>query len=102
MAESNIRNLIGRKMTKLVKFMGEDVKIFKLTVAEVLTIQEAAKGSEEDDNKGFDVLKTVIRSAVEGASELTDEDFKGFPMDELSKVSNEIMKFSGIGNESGK
>lgn len=97
-----IRSLIGRKMTKDVKFMGESVKISKLSVAEVIEIQNKAKALEGNEAEGFNVLKTVIRSAVDGATELSDEDFDGFPLDELSKLSNEIMKFSGIGQEQGK
>jgi len=99
---SGIRGLVGKKMTKAVKFMGEDVKISKLSVAEVMSIQEHAKDVENDEAAGLALLQTVIRSAVEGADELADEDFLTFPMDELSKLSNEIMKFSGIGNEQGK
>ena len=97
-----IRGLIGRKMTKTVKFMGEDVKISKLSVAEVMTVQEQAKSLETSDTGGFDILRTVIRASVEGASELSDEDFQNFPVDELSKLSNEVMKFSGIGQDQGK
>lgn len=40
--------------------------------------------------------------AVDGGDELSDDDFKEFPMDELSKLSNEIMKFSGIAGDQGK
>jgi len=99
---SGIKSLVGRKMTKSVKFMGEDVKISKLSVSEVMTIQEKAKDIENNDTAGLELLQTVIRSAVEGAEDLADEDFQTFPMDELSKLSNEIMKFSGIGAEAGK
>jgi hypothetical protein len=101
MAEG-IRSLIGRKMTKTVKFMGEDVKISKLSVAEVMDVQEQAKSLEASDTGGFDILRTVIRASVEGASDLSDEDFRNFPVDELSKLSNEVMKFSGIGQDQGK
>ena len=99
---SGIKDLVGKKMTKSVKFMGEDVKISKLSVAEVMDIQNKAKTLEQDDSAGFDVLKTVIKAAVEGGSDLTDQDFENFPMDELSKLSAEIMKFSGIGADAGK
>lgn len=99
---SNIKGLVGKKMTKTVKFIGEDVKITKLSVAEVLDIQDRAKVSNEDQESGFELLKKVIKMSVEGADELTDEDFNTFPMDELSKLSNEIMKFSGIAGEQGK
>ncbi len=97
-----IKGLVGRKMTKKVKFMGEDITISKLSVSEVMDIQVRAKASEADESAGFQILKTVITAAVDGAKELTDADFEAFPMDELSKLSSEVMKFSGIGNDSGK
>lgn len=97
-----IKGLVGRKMHKTIKFMGEDVKISKLSVAEVMDIQEQARGIDKDEAQGFSVLKKVIRSAVEGADALSDEDFDNFPLDELSKLSAEVMKFSGIGQDQGK
>jgi len=102
MATDGMKGLVGRKMTKTVKFMGEDIKIAKLSVAEVMNIQEKAKGIEKDESEGFNILKTVIRASVEESRDLADEDFNNFPLDELSKLSNEIMKFSGIGQEAGK
>lgn len=97
--QMSFKELIGKKMSKPVKFMGSDVSISKLSVAEVMNIQELAKNTVGDEQEGFGILKTVIRSSVEGAADITDEDFSGFPMDELSRLSNEIMKFSGIGQE---
>ena len=99
---AGMKSLVGRKMTKKVKFMGEDVEISKLSVSEVMDIQEKAKAIEKDESEGFNVLKAVIRSAVAGSDDLSDEDFKQFPLDELSKLSNEIMKFSGIAQDQGK
>ena len=96
MAVTGIQALVGRKMTKTVKFMSEDVKICKLSVSEVMEIQEKAKAVNSDDTEGFNLLKFVIKLSTEGASEISDQDFDNFPMDELSKLSNEIMKFSGI------
>lgn len=94
-----IKALVGRKMTKTIPFMGEKVEISKLSVQQVLGIQESAKGVKEDDASGFEVMKEVIRSSVAGGSDLTDDDFSSFPLDELSKLQGEIMKFSGIGAE---
>lgn len=101
MAEG-IKGLIGRKMTKTVKFMSEDVKICKLSVSEVMEVQSLAKKLENNESEGFNVLKTVVRYGVDGGKELDDEAFENFPLDELSKLSSEIMKFSGIGQEQGK
>lgn len=99
---TGIKGLVGQKMTKTVKFMNKDVTISKLTVSEVVEIQERAKAIEANEAEGFNVLKVVIRSAVEGGKDLTDEDFDAFPLDELSKLSNEVMKYSGIGADAGK
>ncbi len=51
---------------------------------------------------GFDLIKHVIQVAVPDAKELSEEDFNTFPMDELSKLSNEIMAFSGLTGDKGK
>jgi hypothetical protein len=92
-----IKALVGQRMTKTVKFLGSDVKISKLSVSEVLDIQNKAKDAEKDENAGLELLKSVVRSAVDGGADLDDSDFDSFPMDELSKLSNEIMKYSGLG-----
>jgi len=99
------KELVGKRMTKSVKFMNEDVKISKLSVDEMMNVQTLAKALETDstdEKSGFNILRTVIRASVEGAADITDDDFKTFPMDELSRLSNEIMKFSGVGAEAGK
>lgn len=100
MAEG-LKSLVGKKMSKEVKFMGTTVTINKLNVSEVLSIQEKAKGIAENDAESFALLRTVISTAVPEAAELSEEDFNNFPLDELSNLSAEIMKYSGLG-EKGK
>ena len=100
---SGIKGMVGRKMTKAVTFMDEKINISKLSVAQVMAIQESAKDVETNDDKSFELLMGIIMSSVEGGEDLSEEDFKNFPLDELSKLSNEIMKFSGIaGDTKGK
>lgn len=99
---TGMQALVGKRISKTVKFMNTDLVINKLTVDEVFEIQVKAKNIEGNEEEGFNVLKHVIKSAADGAKELSDEDFKSFPMDELSKLSNEIMKFSGLGADAGK
>jgi len=98
----SFKSLINKRMTKKVKFMGEDVEISKLTVSEIKEIQALAKENEsatEDDGSEFKLVATIIGFAVADAADLSEEDFNGFPVDELSKLSNEIMKFSGLGGD---
>jgi len=99
----SIKDLVGKRMTKKTKFQGQDVVITKLSVAEVMEIQELAKSAgDDDDNAGIALLKKVISIGVEGGDELDDADFEQFAMDELSSLSNAIMKFSGLGDDSAK
>jgi hypothetical protein len=105
MAETTFKGLVGRKMSKTVKFMGEDIKVNKLSVQQVLEIQDLANDASTTANStvGFDLLKKVIRMSAEGSDGLSDEEFSAFPMDELNKLSTEIMRFSGIeGDSKGK
>lgn len=96
------RALLGKAITKKVKFMDTDVTIKKLSVAEVTDIQNKAKDLEKNESEGFNVLKAVIKASCPEAEALSDDDFNSFPLDELSKLSNAIMSYSGIGGDQGK
>jgi hypothetical protein len=94
-----MKHLVGKVITKKVPFMGDEVEVRKMSVSEVMQIQElvkkANKSKAEDSQLGL--LRDVIRLAVIGADEITDEDFNTFPIGELSELSNEILGFSGLG-----
>mgnify|MGYP003571979164 CR=1 FL=1 len=94
-----LSSFVGKKQKKDVAFMGDKVTIYKLNVTQVMEIQDMAKGAGEDEDANFNLLKAVIRMATVGAAEMSDEDFDSFAIDDLSKLSGEIMKFSGIGAE---
>lgn len=93
-----MKHLIGKAITKKVKFMGEDVTVRKLSVSQVLEIQEKSKAAADNDQSSLGLLQYVIACAVDGAQDLSEEDFSSFPVDELSKLSNEVLSFSGLGN----
>ena len=100
-----IARLVGKRQSKEVDFLDEKVTITKMLLSEVKAVQAKAKrpeGEAADEESGLDVLKLLIRTAVEGGDQLTDEDFEQFPMDELSALSNEIMRFAGVAVEQGK
>lgn len=92
-----MKHLIGKTLSKKVKFLGEELTIKKLTVAQVLAIQEMTKNTEDKDNS-MDILGFVVKGSVEGAEDLTGEDIEQFPLEELSRLSNDILEFSGLGN----
>jgi hypothetical protein len=97
---ASITQAVGKRATKDVDFNGVKVTISKLTVAEVMDIQRTSESADESTT-GLSVLRKIIDASVEGGRDLSDEDFNGFPMDELTKLSTAIMTFSGIG-ENGK
>lgn len=85
--------------------MGEQLVISKLTVSQVMEIQiltqaNADRGDADED--GFEIMKSVIKMSVPEALELSDEDFDSFPVEELSTLTNEIMKYSGMDPQRGK
>jgi len=93
----SIKDLVGRKMSKKVNFLNEKIDIVKLTVGQVSEIQESVKEAKEDDGD-LSLLISIIRMAVTDSEDLSDEDFNEFPLDEVAKLSNEIMKYSGMDN----
>jgi hypothetical protein len=94
----SIKNLVGKQATKSVPFMGTQLNIFKLSVAQVGEITNRSRGLDSaDDDANLDLLFLVIQSGVDGGKELTKEEFSAFPVDELSKLSAAIMEFSGLG-----
>jgi hypothetical protein len=100
----SIKDLVGKSITKKEKFMGTDVVIKKLLLSEATEIQEIAKRTEADENSDeLELLRYVVRKAVENGQDLTDEDFMEFPIEELSTLVEKIMAYSGIGDKkSGK
>lgn len=89
---------VGLKVPKKVKFLGEDIEIVKLSVSQVIKIQEAAKLFEESSDVfgNLKLLSLVIRSGAKELIDLTEEEFNDFPVDELSQLSEQIMQYSGL------
>lgn len=89
-----MKHLVGKNVKKKVKFLGEEIEIKKLSVKEVLEVQEATKTTEE--NEQLKALHKIIRLAVTGADELTDDEISEFPLEDLTTLSAEIVKYSGM------
>jgi len=110
---TGIKSLIGQQVTKEIPFMGAKIAIKKLSVDEVMEIQnlvrglqktaEAAEGSESDGDDGnLEMLHTIVTKGVVEADDLTIEQLRTFPMEELNKLTEEVMKYSGYGKDQGK
>jgi len=89
-----MKQFVGKTQTKTVPFMDGEVEIKVLTVGNVKAIEARTKKEEakkEENRDQLAVLRFVMRLAVIGAEDLTDEDFDGFPVTELTKLSEKIM-----------
>jgi hypothetical protein len=87
------------KITKTIKFMGLDVEIRKLTVAQVSEIQALAKPKEGVETNNVKILTKIVQEGCAEISDLSEEEINEFAMEELNKLSEDIMKYSGLGNK---
>lgn len=96
--EKKANRFLAAKVTRKADFMGLSIEITKLTVAQVMQIQEKAQvaSSEDSEEAGIALINTVLRLGAAELADLSDEELSGMPLDELSKLSNEIMKYSGL------
>jgi len=97
-----MKNLVGTVQSKKIPFMESEVTIRKLSVKDVLVVQELVKKqakSKDTDDSQLKLLRDILRMAVTDAAEMTDADFDTFPLNDLSTLSEEIMKYSGLGDQ---
>ena len=106
-----MKHLVGKaqKAVKVPFMEGETVEVKKLTVAQVKEFQAklTAIKDSEDENAGLSIQHSVIRMAVVGAEDLTDDELDAFPLDDLSKLVQAILELAGVkaaaeGNDSAK
>lgn len=94
-----MKNLLGKVKSISVPFMDDEtVEVTRLTVAQVRDFQkelEAAKADESEDS-GLRIQRAIVRMAVVGARELTDEELDSFPLVELSKLTQKILELAGV------
>ena len=89
-----MKQFVGKVHTSKVPFMDGEVEIKKLTVGDVKAIEAKTKeiqAREEEDQDQLEILRFVMRRSVVGAEDLTDEEFEGFPISELTSLSEKVM-----------
>jgi hypothetical protein len=98
-----MKHLINKELTEKVPFMGDEVEVRKLTVGKIMELQKVIKASEKSksDKAQLKLLCDIIKVAVIGAEDLTEEDFDSFPLSELTELSSHVMRVSGLGASEG-
>lgn len=94
-----MKQLLGKVKTVKVPFMEETVEVTRLTVAQVKEFQKelnASKDGEVDEEAGLKIQRTIIRMAVVGAKDLSDDELDSFPLVELTKLSQKVLELAGV------
>lgn len=98
-----MKQFVGKTSTKKVPFMDGEVEVKDLTVGDAKAIEAKTKEIQklpEAKQDQLELLRFVMRTAVVGADELTDEELDGFPVQALTKLSEAIMgNVSAEGND---
>ena len=97
-----MKHLVGKETTQKVPFMGDEVEVRKLTVKEVLEVQKEINrlNKSKDENAQISIIRELLRKTVKDAADMTDEEFNGFPLSELSDLVEKAVGFSGMGGGS--
>jgi len=91
---------LGQRVTKKVKFVELDIEISKLTMGQVNEVQAKARAlAETPDGDNLELLVMVVKFGAPELSDVSDEEFLNFPLDELTKLSAAIMQFSGLNTD---
>jgi len=94
-----MKEFVGKTLTRKVPFMDGEVEVRVLTVADAKAVEARSKAiNENNPEEQIEILRFVIRMAVVGAEELTDEEIDGFPVQELTKLSESVMGMEEQGN----
>ena len=99
-----MKQFVGKALTREVPFMDDKVEIKVLTVGDIRQIEAKTKEVQKQAGKSGDldqleILRFVLRLAVIGAEDMSDEDFDGFPVTELTSLSEAIVGTAPAGNE---
>ena len=99
-----MKKFIGTPLpTKKVSFLGKSnaLEIRKLSGLEIHDFQTFVNSEElkalTEGERGTKIQNYILRVGVTDASEITDEEFLTFPLDELANVAKEVLRFSGAG-----
>ena len=84
-------------VTKTVKFMDQDLDIKQLTVKGVKELQKALDTKTDTTLDAIKTLAIIFKATVIGAQDMTEEEFEAFPIEPLTKLSNDILEFNGLG-----
>lgn len=94
-----MKRFITNLPTKEVEFMDDKITIKKLSAGAIKRIGKASKKLDATkDEDSLVILMSIMKEGVvlEEGEEITVELLEEFPLDALSKLSNDIMIYAGV------
>jgi hypothetical protein len=97
-----MRNLIGKAKDLIsIDFLDSQVQIAALSVSEIRKFQAKVKALNadkkvSDEDRALMIQRDLIRAAVVGASDMTDEELDTFPIKKLGELTREILSHNGL------
>lgn len=96
------RDLLSKaEQTVKVKFLGSNIDVKKLSVADVEKFQSRLKEVKDEESEGLGLQRDIIRMGVVGAEDMTDDELNQFPLDDLSRLAEEVLRAAGVKGDSG-
>jgi len=97
-----MKHLLGKAKSTKVPFLGSEVEVNKLTVAQVKQFQAELNAVKDvvDEDSGLKIQRTIVRMGVVGAADLTDEELDSFPLVELTALTQKILELAGVAGAS--
>jgi len=95
-----MKKFVNKEITESVPFMGEEVDVRQLSISSVFKIQDLVKKADKSkaESAQINLMKDVLRMAVVGAEDMTNEDFDSLPLGELTMLSTKVLSISGLGD----
>ncbi len=78
------------------------MEIKQLTVRGIKDLQKALDVNKADDVSGLKTLSSIFKQTVVGAEDMKESEFEDFPIQALTKLSQEILEYNGLAAKDDK
>jgi hypothetical protein len=78
------------------------VEIKQLTVRGIKDLQKSLDENKADDVSGLKTLSAIFKQTVVGAENMEESEFEDFPIQALTKLSQDILEYNGLSAKDDK
>lgn len=78
------------------------MEIKQLTVRGIKDLQKSLDESKADDVSGLKTLSAIFKQTVVGAEDMKESEFEDFPIQALTKLSQDILEYNGLSAKDDK